>query len=412
MTRILILNDTSDHSNWGSLSNIEAMKVLLASAMPGVTFSSLPSRWVGRIYAIDPWWRGRRVFNRTSALADKLSARHLILPGVADEFEYIADLWTSGWGGLGADDFIREVKVADAVVFNAEGSTYRNNPSALKCLFLLWLARTRFDTPAFFLNGNVTITEVDPVLPAMIRKVFPVLDGITIRVPNALRMVQDAVPAARAELVPDSVFLFDEADCAPPGPALSALLARFNREPFFCFSLSMLPVDFKRTRSKSSLCHVIRQLKKLVPHAVLMAKDPEDQFLKEVARETGSHFFGQDQTFRDVMTLLRDARFLFSGRYHHLILASDIGCPSIPMISTSPKVQGLSELLGAAMPDPIDPTALWDEARSIEKEARRIISEGASLRAEVKSAAANCRLRLPRLGDLVRDVLVPSGRKS
>jgi len=412
MKRILILNDTSDHSNWGSLSNIEALKHLLAAAMPDASFSSLYSSWVGRIYRWDPWWFGRRVFNRTSVIADKLSSRYVALPQVADEFDHVSRLWESGKGGAGARDFINHVMDADAVIFNAEGSTYRNNHSALKCLFLLWLARTRYAKPAFFLNGNVTITEVDPILPAMIRKVFPVLDGVAVRVPNALRMVQEAVPDARVELVPDSVFYFSESDCAPASAALEELRAKFSGQPYFCFSLSMLPVDFRRTRKKSALCHVIERLKKQVPHAVLMAKDPEDQFLQEVARDTDSHFFGQHQTFRDVMTLLRDARFLFSGRYHHLIMAADVGCPSIPLISTSPKIQGLCELLGPAMPGPFDPTSLWFESEEIEKEACRILREGDGLRSVIKRGAADCRARVPRLGSIVRDVLISSSSRA
>ncbi len=414
MPNVFILNDTSDHSNWGSLANIEALKTILTEALPGVTYTSLDSRWVGRIYRWDPWVFGRRAFNRTSFLADRITSRYHLLPEVVDEYEYVAEQWMAGKGGSGARDFLDRVGDADAVVFNAEGSTYRNNHSALKCLFMLWLAKTRFNKPAFFLNGNVTLTEVDPILPAMVRKVFRVLDGITVRVPNALRMVQQAVPDARAELVPDAVFLFDESECSPAGPGLEAFRARVGDRPYFCFSLSMLPMDFRRTRDQSSLHHVIHRLKQLVPQAVLMAKDPEDQFLRAVAEDTGSLFFGQDQSFRDVMTILRDARFLFSGRYHHLIMASNVGCPSVPLISTSPKVQGLSELMGDVMPTPFDPTDLWGAVESIEREARHAMDGGKALRVRVKERSGELRTRVRRMGEMVRERLVrePAGGPS
>lgn len=403
MPTVLLINDTSDHGNWGSQSNIEALRRILQEQIPGVSLPSLPSRSVGRIYTWDPFVSGVRAFNRTSYLADKLSSRYMLLPSVVDEYEYVADEWLAGRGGAGAADFLARLKGVDALIFNAEGSTYRNNHSSLKCLFMLWLGKTRFGLPSYFMNGSVTLTEVDPVLPAMVKKVFTALDGVAVREPNSLRMVQQYAPQAKVELVPDTVFLFDESDCSTESAGLAALRRRLGGQPYFCFSLSMLPMDFKRTRRASALYNVIMRLKQVAPQAVLMAKDEEDQYLGDVARETGSHFFGKNQSFREVMAVLRDARFLFSGRYHHLIMAADVGCPGIPMISTSPKIKGLSELLREVMIAPFDPTDLRPHLATLENEARRLVAGGAELRAQVKAVATGMRSRVPRLGHLVRE---------
>jgi len=399
--RLLILNDTSDHSNWGSQSNIEALYAILRASLPGATFTSLPSRWVGRVYRFDPFLRGRRAFNRTSVLADLFNQRFQQLPVVADEFDHVADLWMKGRGGRGAEEFLAALPACDAVIFNAEGSTYRNNLSAVKCLFMLWLARTRFQRPAFFLNGSVSLTDIDAMLPAMVRKTFAVLDGITVREPNSLRLVQRYAPEARVELVPDSVFRFDAADAAAAEGGLADFRRRVGSQPYFCFSLSMLPVDYRRTRRESALYRVITALKSVVPQAVLMAKDAEDQFLRDLAADTQSIFFGHNRTFRDVMAVLQQAQFLFSGRYHHLIMASNVGCPSIPLISTSPKVQGLCELLGPSILPPFDPTDLWRHAGAIEQEARRLATAGPAVRADVAAAALRLRGQVHRLGDIV-----------
>lgn len=402
MTKLLILNDTSDQQNWGAFAGVEALKRILQAALPDAVFDTITSREVGRIYLFDPHIRGQRMFNRTSHLADLLLPRYEVLPRVSDEYEYVGEVWDAGKGGVGSRKFVKKCMWADAVVFNAEGSTYRNNYSAIKALFMLWYARTRFSIPAFFVNGSVTITEVDPILPAMLKKTFRVLDGISVRTPNSLRMVQNLLPGLSVQLIPDTAFLYDEQDCRPDSPSSIALRQRLGNGPYFCFSLSMLPMDFVRTRRRSSLVRLIQRLKEIVPQAILMAKDPADAYLKAVAEETGAIFYGPGEDFRNVMAILRDARFLLSGRYHHLILAADVGCPVIPMISTSPKVQGLVEMLGDVATRPFDPTDLWSCMDTMVETARQIIGRGDRLREAVRQKAAELRRQVFQVGELVR----------
>lgn len=402
--RILLINDTADHDNWGSNACAEALRRILAAEVPGAELDPLPSRWIGRKYTWDPFVGGRRLLNQDSFLHRLLLKPQVRLPNVADAFEALAADWQAGRGGPGASEVLPRLAAADAVVFNAEGSTYRNNYTCMKSLFLLWLARSVFGKPAFFLNGSVTLTDVDPILPGVLRKVFPALDGVTVREPNSLRMVERYVPGVRAELAPDSVFAFGPDEAAAGRGEAQRIRAQLGGKPYFCFSLSMLPMDFSRRDSAGR--EALQRLREVVPQAVLMARDHGDQFLRDVASEAGAVFMGPNATFRDVMGVLAGASFLFSGRYHHIIMGAIVGCPSIALTSTSPKVEGLCELLGADLVHaPFDPTWMTPEINTIVGEARRILERGPSLRDACSARAAALRPQTARMGTLVRQRL-------
>lgn len=401
MPTLLMLNDTANHDNWGSQACAEGLKRILAEALPGVEMRSLLSTWVARHYLWDPSFAGRRLFGGSNPLWRRCSPPFQVLPRVADEFDSVAETWAAGRGGKGTREFLDAARGADAVVYNAEGSAYRTNLTAVKCLFMTWYARTRLGIPGFFLNGSVTLADVDPILPAMMRKEFAVFDGVTVREPWSLRNCQKYIPGVPVELTPDSVFHFRQSDATSGVTPVDLVPGLRPDAPYFCFSLSMLPMDFVRTREKSSVVSAIRMLKALVPQAVLMAKDAEDQFLKGVADETGSLFFGPSRTFREVMALLGGARFLFTGRYHHVIMATIMGCPSVPMITTSHKMNGLCELLALPDYDPLDPTDLWTEMPRLEARVKAILAGGDPLRARVQAAADRLRPGVARMGTMV-----------
>jgi hypothetical protein len=110
-----------------------------------------------------------------------------IYPEVADQFDDLADEWLAGQGGPGAEEFLSRLRGADAVLLNGEGSLYRTNLSAIRELFVAWLCKTRLGIPTVYLNGRVHLTNVMPILPAMVRKTFAELDAVAVRDPFSLR---------------------------------------------------------------------------------------------------------------------------------------------------------------------------------------------------------------------------------
>lgn len=374
MKKVLILNDGSNYENWGIKACIDGVKEIFKSD----SVEGIPHSYMHKRYSLDPKFMGRKVLNENSRLAKKILKPYHLLPRVADEYEYIANLWINGDGGSGAKDFLQKANKADVIIFNAEGSTYRDNIGAMKGLFMLWFAKTKLGKEAYFINGSVTLTAVDSILPAMIRKVFSVIDGVSVRENESKKNIESFYPKLKnINVVPDSVFALDFLNKTKKD-------SESLGDDYFCFSLSMLPMDYMVSRDRSALVALINELKRYVKTPVLLAKDVEDQILKDLAKETGAKFIGADYDYQEIMGLLKNAKFLISGRYHHLIFASKVGCPLIALNTSSHKITGLCQFFGECVKAPYDPTDLWSLKDAILEDVERILSDKS-----LKSSIAN-----------------------
>lgn len=407
MKTILLLNDTTDHDNWGSVAGAEALKAIMRDAVPDSRIESMKSSWTTSRFKVLSDRLGGKVYSGRNRLLDRFSRAFHFTPSVADEFELAADDWLSGKGREATRELLRKLHEADVIVFHAEGSTYRNNASAIRCLFALWVAKTRLGKRALFLNGSVTLTEVDPVLPAMVAKVFGALDAVAVREPRSLANVQRWAPKVSAELIPDSVFHWSPEPAGNISSAASSLLQRLEGKSFFCLSLSMLvsmqPGYMRWGPKGSSLAALIQSLKNLGLVPVLLARDGMDQAIVQgLADLTGAVFVGPNFHYREIQALFSKAEFVVSGRYHHLILAATTGCPGIAFRTSSHKVDGLCDLFESDLGSTFDPTDLWSCNESIVDRAQTIMGDG-DLRQRVIERAAAFRIRTKRLGELVRD---------
>jgi len=409
MQKCLILNDTSDHDNWGSQACIDGLKAILESSLGEVEFISLPSRWIARHYwHLDLPIIRRKVFHeRVRWIPGRLWRHFEILPKVADQFEWFAQKWMEGACNPAVAEYLCCLREVDLVVFNAEGATYRNNWTAMKSIFMLWLAKTYFDKFSFFLNGSVTITTVDRILPGFLRRCFPTLDGITIREPVSYRNLVDYMPNVRAEMVPDSVFyLIRYVDSLDERRARSPILNELRGRSYFCFSLSMLPMDYRPGAKEGALRTLIERVSRATRCiAVLIAKDRTDLFLKDLAREIGCVYLGPEHTYWQAVEVLRGARFLISGRYHHVIFASLVGCPSITLTTTSHKMEGLLELLGPVAYGPYDATDVGRHIEEIVEHARRLMQGSDRLRGAIRKVTRELGEQTLRMGEVVREAI-------
>jgi polysaccharide pyruvyl transferase WcaK-like protein len=136
-----------------------------------------------------------------------------------------------------------------------------------------------------------------------------------------------------------------------------------------------------------------------------MGKDKEDQILNDVARLTGAFFIGPSYDYQSILNILKRAKFIISGRYHNAIFATKVGCPVIPLHTTSQKIYGLVSLFNGMMPKPIDPTDLWNEGKRVLNHASAILEQGASLRTTYKERAAELGEEALRLSGSIRDIL-------
>jgi polysaccharide pyruvyl transferase WcaK-like protein len=354
--RILLLNDTRDQNNWGSVALTDALVAILHESCPQMDLRCIPS--------ISLW---------TST--SKAGALTMVLPALADDYEETAFAWQKGRGGSEADAFIRQVKWADLVIYNGEGSIYRRNHSAIKALFMSWYARKILGKPCAYLNGGLHLTHVEPFLPPMARRTLLELDAVTIRESWSLQCAREFVPGLEAELLPDSAFYYAPESLADQQPG-----------SYFCVAGGQMPHSLVRGK-EAPICRLIQALQRKGLKAMILAREDEDQYLAGVAEMCGATFYGRDLAVDEVLGLLRSAALQLSGRYHHFIFGTLWGVPSIGFSAMSHKVQGVAEWFGPLLKPVRNSTMLGMEWEETMAQAESYLAAGVDLRRQIAQRA-------------------------
>jgi polysaccharide pyruvyl transferase WcaK-like protein len=330
--------------------------------------------------------------------------RRATFPAVADQFETIADEWIDGRGGPGAQDFLGRFAGADLVVLNGEGSLYRTNHSAVRELFLAWLAKERLGIPTVYVNGGLHLTGVMPTLPAMVRKTFRTLDAVAMREAWSLRNLGEYVPEVGAHLIPDTAFTLNPND-ALESDSVRNIREQLGGSPYFCFDPGAMPMD-AHGGTKSAMHQMISALRRITPSAVFVSTAPADRYIEQVARDTDSLYVDTITNYREFMSLMSGAQFLVSGRYHNVILAAIMGCPTISFGSTTHKVHGACEMLDGLVGSPYDGTDLRPRLRAIEQQAQTYVDQRSDIQMRLQTVCARRSSEVLALGQLVAS-LVP-----
>jgi polysaccharide pyruvyl transferase WcaK-like protein len=306
------------------------------------------------------------------------------------------------------DAYLKALQGVDLVILNGEGSMYRTNLSAVRELFVAWFAKTKLGIPTVFLNGLVHLTLVVPILPAMMRKTFRVLDAVAVRDPYSLRNVQEFMPEIPVKLIPDSA-LAVPLDINNPSPAVMALFRELGNRDFFCFDPGPMPIDH-RFGTRSALYRLITEIKQLIPQAVMVASGPsEAPMLKQLAADTDSFYLEHQPSYRDLMAVLARTKFQISGRNHNPLLGALVGCPAISVGSTSHKVHGTCEILGLS--EPYDGTDLWSSIERIKSHAASHLVNGVVLRNQIASIAARLAAESFEMGVIVKNVVAKRSKQ-
>ena len=275
------------------------------------------------------------------------------------------------------------------MVLNGEGSIYRTNLSAVRELFLAWLAKERLGIPTVYVNGGVHLTDVVPVLPAMVRKTFPCLDAVAVREPWSLRNLREYVPDVDAHLFPDSAFVFEPDDARREQTRWPRCAGGSAGSPYFCFDPGPMPMDARRGGT-SALHQLISASQRGGSRGVFVCSAPADAFMEAIARETGSLYVDTHRRLpRSSWPSFPGRAVLVSGRYHNPILAAITGCPSITFGSTNHKVHGACEMLDGLVGSPYDSTRLLPDLDAIAGHARGLRRRPGGMARPVASRSAS-----------------------
>jgi polysaccharide pyruvyl transferase WcaK-like protein len=374
--RVLLLNDNSEHPNWGAQATPYAIKRMFSDHFPEAQLECITYGWLAARYRKlrIPFHEGitfrERNFGPARFAVYGVTRLEDPYPEIWDDFEFYADRWVSGEAGPFAAEFVERLKRSDALVHNGENSLYRNTVPGMRALFLLWLAKTRFGKIAAEINHTAVLADMTrPIMRGIAREVLPMLDLVTAR---ELRSLDDLrkLGITNAEAYPDAVFyLGEDFDSTVPGVKRAGPTPD---GPYFCLSASALPMSEPREGSPGAVAALVQSVSKLGLRPVLLAKDPHCQYMREIAEQSRGVFFGPDHIFAELWPLFRRAELLITGHYHYAIIASQVGCPFIPLSTNNHKMAGVVSHLGWHLEEPFDATALRPVIEQIVAEAKRL----------------------------------------
>lgn len=393
MKKLLVINDNSAHPNWGAQATVYALRKMLENALPDTEIRYLSWSRLREEYRVGRWPGGRNLYFRQreglwAKVVNRVTTFQRVSPEIFDDFEYFADVWLAGQGGPLADDFLADARWADVVVYNGENSLYRNTPEGCRALFMLWLAKVRLGKPAAIINFTAHLTGVRPYMNAMVTHVLPLLDLVTGREPRGVQNVRQ-LGIRNIQLVPDVVFSLKAEDYSDDALRRWASFRDLARQPYFCFSTSGMRASEPRDGYDGAVTELVREIKGQTGcQAVLVARDPHCQFLADVARRSGSLFFGPDHECTDLFPLFRSARCLVSGHYHYVIMAAMSGCPFVPLSAFNHKMEGECEHLQWRRRVPFDITDLRTQMPDILAEVQAIMRQRDDLAVELRQRAA------------------------
>ena len=408
---ILLINDNSAHVNWGAQASPPALIGIIRQNLPHGEITALSHAWLACSYhrKMNYLLGGRLIREKTRPrivrkFLNRCSTLEMFYPRVADDFDHWSDEWLAGRGGPQADEFLGLAENSDIIIYNGENSIYRNTPEGCHGIFLLWLAKTRLNKISCIVNCTSQQNTVRPIMPGMIRMVFPKLDLVAAREPCSL-VDLCSLGIKNAELFPDVVFAL-QPDSFPRSRVDEWRQRRqLADQTYFCLSASGLPVSKTHGKWDGEVTALVRNLKSTGLQAVLLAKDPWCLFLEEVARRTDSLFFGPEHKFHELWTILEGASFLVSGHYHYVIFGAMVGCPFISLSVNNHKMQGVCELLEWHHTEPFDATYLKPCHTEIVAEAQQLIKNRSSLSEHLKKKTKQLYSDAQKLGGKIAGCL-------
>lgn len=314
--------DSSDAVNWGGQATSAGIRHLVESSYPLAQFCPLKFRAL-------PFKNAtflRRILDAAVLWAIK-HQRHALLIRVLD------------WYGIDPSLY----KQHDVVCFNGEGAIHDKSGHFFRLLGSLYAFKVS-GARVYALNQTI---DVDPVgrHANLLRLVYSQLDGVCVREPISLRLIQSLGVASG--LVGDAAY-------ALPRMTRGECVRRAVRFE--------LPSDFIAVTASSSLARdkrslaimerLMSQLSTLGRPVVFLANTKTDLYLARQLTQTHDiRVIGYEEAdYRDAIAIISQAALVIGGRQHPNIFAAKYGVPFIGLAGNTHKMAGVAELLNYPIP--------------------------------------------------------------
>lgn len=356
---LFFLNDGKSFNNWGIRSTSESLKKIFDKySNEKIKYHYLPHKVFVQKYLFDPTIFGKKIFNRNSRLKPFLGDL-IRVPNYADEFTDVLNYWTQSNLNSTEKKILETIKSVDMVVFNAEGSIYRSNKSALIGLFLLALSG-KLGKKTLLCNCSFSLTNQDNILESYVKNSLQYIDHVFLRETKSYKVFRENFRYSSVKMVPDAVFHEKKIG---------------NNEIIknqFVVSSSMLPLGSYRY-TPHPIEVLINDLKiRFGLDPIILSIDTEDKYLRDIAIKNNWKLLNHKAPIKTVRLEIARSKFMLSGRYHHLIYSLIENVPIIPLNTTSQKIHGLIEMINTNQ-YVFDPLNLTKESDIIIKEVKKTL---------------------------------------
>ena len=317
--KIALLNDTSNHINWGCKATTGNLKTILQNRFAGAKFEFRHNPNL-------PWGMVKTYQNYLNrALLNHLSAEK------DNETELHKQLLNLNFPDL-------SLPLADRIYLNGEGMLHDNSGHLPRLIGTLLHYKHRGSWVGV-INQTVDLQENAPAL-RILSDIYNKLDHITVRDPRSLEILKNA-GVNNCQLVPDAAFLCR----APEIGKIEKARREFalpDRYIAITGSSSLKP------HSVDVLLSVYRTVQEItsLPIVLLGNTKTDHRLMKRIhVMNPDSILVDNSACFETAIAVISGAETFVSGRFHPMIFAAVAGTPIVPLGANTHKNNGLMEML-------------------------------------------------------------------
>ncbi|WP_348260842.1 polysaccharide pyruvyl transferase family protein [Telmatobacter sp. DSM 110680] len=297
-----------------------------------------------------------------------------------------------------------QAKNADMIVVDGDGDIIFSTPPRRETLFILAMIELgiRLGKPVFLVNSMISdcpLTGRNVATLAAAGRLLAQCKAVSLRDPESLEYVQNAMPQVNCSLIPDSLFLWHSifqpesshppvnGDFLLPHPERDEYWGKLDfSKPYVCIGGGALAATAP-DRSVECYSRLVDEVRKLGCQVYLTENDVPDSFLQRVGKAKDVGVVPVDAPILSCGAVLAHARLFISGRYHPSILASLGGTPCIFLGSHAHKMRSLSRVLEYDDQDEFNAFPDESDSKEIVARARKYLDHGAVLRTRISQVA-------------------------
>lgn len=260
------------------------------------------------------------------------------------------------------DALYERIAQADVAFVNGEGTIHGTGHQATNLLYVAWASKTYLNKPVYLVNHSFYPGDGEPETPPMVARfytrVYRDFDYVAVREPRSeaearalgidATLAFDCLPRTLRELGP-----FERRDVLVVAGSVAFPEAAY--EPFAAYLTAMASTGLEI---------------ELLSGAPARPATDERRFVERLTQELPAGGWRQREatSLEEWCEALGSARALVSGRFHHSLAAYTLATPFVALESNTPKITGLTEMLGLPPPLGYDEATLSDRlaARTLE----------------------------------------------